>query len=188
MNQCPSLNDTDINWRCVSIIGQIKRAVTFSSCTHSNRSVVITNQNQSISAKSLCGTTGDCWWQVSIYYLLVFDKNAIPLSGNLKIIDAILIWGLLGEIALEAALTDSRQIIHIFYILWNYSLIAIDFGGRVSGNPVQGNLEKSLTRYFATTSNPSINYCRIIVLNSDQFEINVEAAPIVIGGETIISR
>ena len=141
MNQCPSLNDTDINWRCVSIIGQIKRAVTFSSCTHSNRSVVITNQNQSISAKSLCGTTGDCWWQVSIYYLLVFDKNAIPLSGNLKIIDAILIWGLLGEIALEAALTDSRQIIHIFYILWNYSLIAIDFGGRVSGNPVQGNLE-----------------------------------------------
>ena len=161
MNQCPSLNDTDINWRCVSIIGQIGKIFFLHPLSQLEEkqpiSVVITNQNQSISAKSLCGTTGDCWWQVSIYYLLVFDKNAIPLSGNLKIIDAILIWGLLGEIALEAALTDSRQIIHIFYILWNYSLIAIDFGGRVSENPVQGNLEKSLTRYFATTSNPSIN-------------------------------
>ena len=136
MNQCPSLNDTDINWRCVSIIGQKSGNIFFlhplSQLEEKQPiSVVITNQNQSISAKSLCGTTGDCWWQVSIYYLLVFDKNAIPLSGNLKIIDAILIWGLLGEIALEAALTDSRQIIHIFYILWNYSLIAIDFGGRV---------------------------------------------------------
>ena len=61
---------------------------------------------------------------------------------------------------------------------------------RVSGEPGSGKFggEKSPTRYFATTSNPSINYCRIIVLNSDQFEINVEAAPIVIGGETIISR
>ena len=148
MNQCPSLNDTDINWRCVSIIGQKSGNIFFlhplSQLEEKQPiSVVITNQNQSISAKSLCGTTGDCWWQVSIYYLLVFDKNAIPLSGNLK----------MG-----------------------------------SGNPVQGNLEKSQTRYFATTSNPSINYCRIIVLNSDQFEINVEASPIVIIGESIISR
>ena len=41
---------------------------------------------------------------------------------------------------------------------------------------------------FATTSNQSINYGGIIVLSNDQFEINVEASPIVIAGETIITQ